>query len=287
MITRALLVFISGCTACCFLATAPIAAQSYRSTVNEGNAYYNEEEYDRAKEKYEQAATTEPDRPESYFNTGNVAYRTADIKKALEAYEKAGTRIRDRAELARTLYNAGNTFLKAADEGAENPVLEQTTETQGADLRMQGYRQAIELYKKSLKIDPTDADARYNLTYARKKLEELKQQQQNQDQNKDQQQQQKDQDKKEDQQNQDRSREEEQQKQDQKDQQQQQQQNRKDQEQEQKAKREQQQSKPGKEQQMSRQQAEQILRALERQEKELQKEKRQQVGVRTYVEKDW
>ncbi|MBN1447445.1 MAG: tetratricopeptide repeat protein [Bacteroidetes bacterium] len=262
-------------------------AQSYRSTVNEGNEYYREEEYDRARELYEQAAATEAERPESHFNIGNAAYRTEDIQKALEAYEKAGMRVRDKATLARTLYNAGNTFLKAADEGKEHPALQQAAGAQGADLREQAYRQAIEWYKKALKLDPTDEDARYNLTYARKKLDELQQQQQNQDQNKDQQQKQKDQDKEQDQQNQDKNRDEEQQKKDQQDQQQQQQQNQKDQDQEQKAKPEQQQSKPKEEPQMSKQQAEQILRALERQEKELQKKKRQQVGVRTSVEKDW
>jgi len=263
-------------------------AQSYRSAVNEGNEQYRQEAYDEAKQLYEQAAAAEPERAESHFNYGNAAYRTDDIKRALEQYEQAGTRLRDRDQIASTLYNAGNTFLKAAEEGKENPVLQQAAGGQADDLRMQGYRQAIEMYKKALKLKPSDEDARYNLTYARRKLEELQKQQQKQDQNQDQQKKEQKQDKNQDQDQKDKSKQEEQQKKDQQDQQEQKQQNQKDQQQQEKAKPdEQQQSKPEQEQKISKQQAEQILRALERQEKALQKKKRQKVGVQTSVEKDW
>ncbi|MFZ1730641.1 MAG: tetratricopeptide repeat protein [Bacteroidota bacterium] len=263
-------------------------AQSYRGTVNEGNDFYNAKKYDRAREKYEQAAVSEPERPESYFNAGNAAYRSDDIKSALEQYEKAGLRVKDRETLGRTLYNAGNTFLNAADKGVENPVLKQAAGEQAGNLQMEGYKQAIEMYKKALKVDPTDQDARYNLTYARKKLEDLQKQDKNQDKNKDQKQKQKD-DKKQDQQNKDKNKQEEQQKKDKKDQEQQQKQNQKSDEQKEKAKKDeqQQQPKPQKEQNMSKQQAEQILRALQRDEKDLQKKKRQKQGSRVNVDKDW
>jgi tetratricopeptide (TPR) repeat protein len=274
------------------IGSAHAAAQSYRSTVNEGNEYYRQQEYDRAREKYEQAAADDPDRIESYFNAGNAAYRAAsehasadDIQAALQAYEKAGTRIENTSQLARTFYNAGNTFLQAAEKGMENPLLQQAAGGQGADMRKQGYMQAIEMYKRTLKLDPTDADARYNLTYARKKLEEMQKQDQNQDkeQKKDQKQ-----DNQQDEQQQDKSKDEQQQKKDQQNQDQQQQQNQKDQDQKDDAQKNQQQkSKPEQQQKMSKQQAEQILRALEREEKALQKKKRTKVNARANVEKDW
>lgn len=273
--------------------TASAPAQSYRGMVNEGNERYHAKEYDAAREHYEKAATADPERPESHFNAGNAAYRLDDIKTALAEYEKAGLRFTNPGQIAGTLYNAGNVFLNAADNGAENPVLQQSAGTeaagaQGADVRMEGYRQAIALYKKSLKLNPDNQDARYNLTYARKKLEELRKEQQQQNQNKDQQQKQDKQDKKQDQQQQDKNKQEEQQKKDQQDQQQQQQQNQKGEQQQEKAKPEQQQQpQPEREQQISKQQAEQILRALQREEKDLQKKKRQQQGRRISVEKDW
>ncbi|MBE0645062.1 MAG: tetratricopeptide repeat protein [Bacteroidetes bacterium] len=263
-------------------------AQSYRSTVNDGNDLYHNKQYDRAREKYEQAAIEEPERPESFFNAGNAAYRNNDIKAALDKYEKAGLRVKDKQTLARTLYNAGNTFLNAAEKGEENPALKQAAGEEAGNLQMEGYKQAIEMYKKALKLDPNDQDARYNLTYARKKLEDLQKQQQNQnkDQNKDKKDQK--QDKQKDQKNQDKNKQEEQQKKDKQDQEKQKQQNQKDNEQKDKAKQDQQQQpQPQKEQNMSKQQAEQILRALQRDEKELQKKKRQQQGRRINVEKDW
>ncbi|MBR9975024.1 MAG: tetratricopeptide repeat protein [Bacteroidetes bacterium] len=292
---------VYGILTVCFLLALPaaLAAQSYRSTVNDGNEQYHEKKFDDALQKYEAAAVTEPERPESYFNSGNASYRAFNnpegatdpkmIERALKEYERAGMRFRDREKIAGTLYNAGNVFLAAAEKGGDNPALQQATGGEEGDLRKEGYRQAIEMYKKSLKLDPSDADARYNLTYAKKKLEELEQQQQNQDKNQDQKQQQKQdkQDKQQDQQNQDKNKQEEQQKQDKQDQQQQQQQNQKDDQQQEKAKPEEQQQPQQQEQQMSKQQAEQILRALQREEKELQKKKRQQQGRRVNVEKDW
>ncbi len=283
---RHLIVFLLFIVAC----GAAASAQSYRGTVNDGNDLYHEKKYDRAREKYEQAAIAEPERPESFFNAGNAAYRSDDIKAALEQYEKAGLRIKDRETLSRTLYNAGNTFLNAADKGMDNPALKQAAGEQAGNLQMEGYKQAIEMFKKALKVDPTDQDARYNLTYARKKLEDLQKQQQNQnqDQKKDQQKKDQKQDKQQDQKNQDKNKQEEQQKKDKQDKDQQQQQNQKDNQQQDKAKQDQQQQpKPQKEQNMSKQQAEQILRALQRDEKELQKKKRQQQGRRVNVDKDW
>lgn len=283
------------------LLSAPLAAQSYRSSVNDGNELYHQKNYEGASQKYEAATVTEPERPESYFNSGNASYRAFSdpgaatdpklIERALKEYEQAGTRFRDREKIAGTLYNAGNVFLSAAEKGGDNPVLQKAAEGKGGDLRMEGYRQAIEMYKKALKLNPRDGDARYNLTYARKKLEELQQQDQNkQDKNQDQQQKQdqKKQDQNQDQQQKDKNREEEQNKQDKQDQQQQQQQNQKDNKEQEKAKQDQQkQPQPKDDQQMSKQQAEQILRALQREEKDLQKKKRQQQGRRVNVEKDW
>jgi Ca-activated chloride channel homolog len=262
----------------------PVAAQSYRGLVNDANEAYRQQKYDVARDGYSKATKEKSDRIESWFNSGNTSYRTDDIQAALKQYEEAGKRARSKEEVAGAMYNAGNVFLNAAEKGADNPALKQAAGGDATKLRMEGYRQAIGLYKQALKLDPTDADARYNLTYARKKLEEMQQQQQNQNQKQDQKKEK--QDKEQDQQNQDKSKQEEQQKKDQQDQQQQQQQNQKDQQQKEQAKPNQQQQQK-QQPQMSKQQAEQILRALERQEKDLQKEKRQQVPVRIQVDKDW
>ena len=203
-----------GFTVMLLFGAAALHAQSYRSSVNDGNEAYRQQQYDAALKRYNQASKKDGERMESRFNSGNVHYRNGDVKSALKSYEEAGKRAASKEQLAATLFNAGNVFLDAAEKGGDNPMLQQAGNNDAQALRMEGYKQAIELYKKTLKLQPTDADARYNLTYARKKLEELQQQQkQNQNQDQKQQQQQK-QDKQQDQQKQDKSKQEEQQKQD-------------------------------------------------------------------------
>jgi alpha-galactosidase/6-phospho-beta-glucosidase family protein len=142
-----------------------------------------------------------------------------------------------------------------------------------AQVAGQALAQSIDAYKNSLRLDPADNDAKYNLAYAQKMLEKNQQQQQQQQQNKDKQDQ-----PDQDQQNQD------QQKQEQEKEQEQQEQKDElaDQQQQQ-----QQQSKP---QEISKADAERILEALKNDEKQtLEKLKQAQIKMTRVVksEKDW
>merc|ERR1711916_287020 len=128
---------------------------------------------------------------------------------------------------AEVFHNLGNSFLEAKK-----------------------YQESIEAYKNALRNNPRDMDSKYNLEYARKKLEEQQQQ---------------DQQDKEDQQNQDQDQ---QHKQDQKDndqdQQDKDQQQNKDQNQDQDQKNQKQQQQP---KQISKKDAERMLSALKNDEK--------------------
>ena len=118
------------------------------------------------------------------------------------------------------------------------------------------YKEAIEAYKESLRNNPKDHETRYNLALCQKLLKDQEQQGGNNDQ---QQQEQQQQDQQQDQQQQ--------QQQDQQDQQQQQQQD---------------------ENQMSKENAEQLLRAVMQDEKDVQdKVKKKQVMQGRKLEKDW
>jgi len=256
--------------------------------VNDGNELYHQKQYDKAKEKYSSAAKLDPTRIESQFNLGNAEYRSDNFKGAIERYKKAGERASSKEEGGQLWYNGGTTFLNAVEKGAGISSPSQSAD-QGQEMKMQGYQQAIDAYKQSLKLNPKDADARYNLLYAMKKLDEMKQQQKNkykddkkqkknekQDKNKDDQKKNKDQQQKQD-------------KQDKKDDKEKQQQNQKQNDQQNKANKnqEKQKPKPQEEKKMSQQQAEQILRALQRNEQDLQKKLRAKQSVRVQVEKDW
>ncbi|MDH7514535.1 MAG: tetratricopeptide repeat protein [Bacteroidota bacterium] len=249
--------------AMCFFMLVSIAsqaaAQSYRTTITTGNDRYHEERYEEAARAYERAIHEEPKRPEAYFNRGNTAYRKNDPLRALADYRKGGEYVRDPETGARFWYNAGNTFLKAGQ-----------------------YDQAVEAFKHSLKLNPHDEDARYNLLYAMMKREESRSSSRDKSQRKNQDRQQK-QDQKTDQQQEKNREKQDDQKQERKDHQQQERENQRQQEQRQQDKQEQ----PRDQRRMSRQQAEQILNALERDEKDLQKKLREKRAVRIRVEKDW
>jgi len=133
-------------------------------------------------------------------------------------------------------------------------------------LQEKQYDKSIEAYKNSLRLKPGDEDTRYNLAYAMSMLKQQQQQQQNKDQNKDNKDN-KDKDKKDDQKN------------DKQDQQ-------KDQNKKEEQKNDQQQQQKD---QLTKQEAEQILEAIQNQEKEVQEkvEREKAKAAKVYTEKDW
>ena len=163
-------------------------------------------------------------------------------RKLLASTEKA---IKDKNGKSAVNYNIGNSYMA-----------------------QQKYEDAVNAYKQTLRNNPNDVDAKYNLSYAEQMLKK-QQQQQKQDQK---QQKNKDQQNKQDQQKQD--------KKDQKDKQNQNPDDKGDKkEQEQQPK-----SSPGN---LSQQQADQLLNALQQQEKKLQDKLKKEKGASTKFEKDW
>ncbi len=253
-------------------------AQSYRSLVHEGNDFYRQGRFDDAKLAYEKSVRKDSGRLEGHFNLGNALYRAGDQKGAIAQYMKAIPRVRSGEQAEQSLYNIGNSFLSAGElaekSGAQQPG-------QGSELAMDAYRQAVTAYKKALKVDATDENARYNLAYAQRKLRQMEnnQQNKNQDQKKQDQQNQKDQQK------QDQQKNDQQKNEDKKQQQQQQNQN------DQKGKEQEARKKPQQPEQdknrMSKQEAERILDALKNDEKNLQKKLRVKAHTRYQVDKDW
>ena len=231
-------------------------SQSERSLIRDGNRQYKDNKYSDAEVSYRKALEKNREIHEGAFNLGDALYRQGRFGDAAEQYQSAATRAEDRSDKAQALHNLGNALLKA-----------------------QKIPESIASYKDALKLNPNDADTKYNLEYAKMLL---KQQQQ---QNKDQKNQQK-QDKK-DQQNQDQKSQDQQKKDQQQDQQKQDQQEKDKQKQQQAEQKDQQQQQAQKKQQISKQDAERILEALKNEEKDVQKKLHRKVPARARVEKDW
>ncbi|MEX2115917.1 MAG: VWA domain-containing protein [Bacteroidota bacterium] len=230
---------------CLALGLNPAAqAQTHRSLINEGNEAFEGGKFPDAEVEYKKALQEYPDSKVGEFNLGDAYYKQQRYDEAQQAFATFAATGDNSIEASKGFYNLGNTLYQA-----------------------EKLEESIEAYKQTLRLNPSDEDARHNLELARKKKKEEEQKQQNKDKQK------KDQnkeDKQDQQQNQD------QQKQDQQEQQQQQQ-------------NQQQQPQPqtAQQNQIPKDQAERILEALRNSEKEIQKQIRKREGVRIKTEKDW
>ncbi len=126
---------------------------SLRGKNKKGNALYEKEEYDEALKVYRNAQLESPDSPQLHYNIGNVLYQKKEFTEAAAEYQKT-LRSDQRLLQGKTFYNLGNSAY-----------------------RMGKLQEAIEFYKKALQIKPDDMDAKYNLEFVRKKLEEMAQKQ--------------------------------------------------------------------------------------------------------------
>lgn len=206
-----------------------------------------------------------------YIRKGNRAYKDSTYVNAEVNYRKA---IDVNPKSAISMYNLGNTLMQQnkLQEAMEQFVAATKMEKDKGNLAQiyhnmgvifhsgKDYAKAVEAYKESLRNNPKDNETRYNLALAQKMLKDQEQNQQNQDQNQDKKEQEKEQDK------------------DKQDQNQQDQQNQD----------QQQQPPQPQENQMSKENAEQLLKSVMQDEKDVQdKVKKQQVIQGGRLEKDW
>ncbi|MBU4343456.1 MAG: tetratricopeptide repeat protein [Candidatus Omnitrophica bacterium] len=126
----------------------------------EGTKLYNEQRIDEALSKWRDAQIDSPDKKELHYNIGNALHEQEKYEEAFKEYEKS-LDTKDAELQAKTYYNIGNTHY-----------------------RMGKLPEAIEDYEKTLEIDPDDEDAKYNIEFIKKKLQEKQEKQQTGEQDK-------------------------------------------------------------------------------------------------------
>ena len=147
-------------------------AQADRKLIREGNRDYSKGKYAESELAYRKAADRNNKSLDARFNTGDALYKQNKFDEAGKIFtENAGSTV-DKKKKADSYYNLGNSLLNSKK-----------------------LPESIEAYKNSLKLDPTNAHAKYNLAYAQDQLKQQQQQQQQQQQNKDNKDQKKDQNK--------------------------------------------------------------------------------------------
>lgn len=136
----------------------PALAGVDREKLKKGIQAYEQEQWDEALNRFQDALLDDPENPQLHFNIGAAQYKKQKYEDALKSFEKA-ILTRDIKLQQHAYYNQGNVFYQ-----------------------MNQYPEAIQAYKKALDLNPGDQDAKFNLELVRAKLKEQAQKQQQQDQ---------------------------------------------------------------------------------------------------------
>ncbi|MBR4155364.1 MAG: tetratricopeptide repeat protein, partial [Bacteroidales bacterium] len=131
-------------------------AQTDKGHIRLGNKDFKNGNYSEAEVNYRKSLDKEYN-PKAQFNLGDALYEQKNYEEAAKAFSGVTERNISKNIEADAFYNLGNTLMA-----------------------QEKYGEAFESYKKALKVNPDDEDARYNLEYARWKMIQQQQQQQQQ-----------------------------------------------------------------------------------------------------------
>lgn len=162
------------------LVTSPFTAQEKTKKADpkaaarliyEGSNQYIMGNLKEAQKSFEQARIEDPQNFKAAFNLGNTHYHLGNFDAAKTFFQAAANISGVPPEnLAKTFHNEGNAWME-----------------------QKKYKEAIEAYKKSLRLVPNAPNTKYNLAYAQKMLDDNEQEepdnqqnQENKDQNQDQ-----------------------------------------------------------------------------------------------------
>ena len=146
--------------------TASAQRMPERGAVRSGNRQFDKGNYEKSIERYERALTFAPESFEAAYDLGNAFYKAERYDQAEQTLRQAAAdTLRTETERAETFFNLGN-----------------------AQFRQQKYKEALESYKQSLRLNPSDMEAKYNYAYTKRLLDDQQnnggggQDEQNQDQ---------------------------------------------------------------------------------------------------------
>ncbi len=213
--------------------------------IRKGNENFEHGKYEDAEVDYRKALEINNSSYAGSYNLGSAFYRQEKFSDAGKEYQNIIEKAPDKISKSHAWHNLGNSQLKDGK-----------------------FEESINSFKNALRLNPEDDDTRYNLAYAKMKLQQ--QQQQNQDNKSDQ----NNKDNK-DQQNKDN-------KEDNKDKNEDSAENKNEQNKEKK-------NQEGKQEQpkISKEDAERILQALKNDEKELQQKMARKQGQKIVIDKNW
>ena len=142
----------------CHLSFSPARAQSDRQYIREGNALYNQRQYEKAEVAYTKAVEQNDKNAQAHYNLGNAMMMQQKDSTAIVEYGKAAKLETNKLRRSQAFHNTGVVLQRHRQFGP-----------------------AITAYQESLRLNPSDNETRYNLVLC---MQQLKNQPQNQDQQK-------------------------------------------------------------------------------------------------------
>lgn len=186
---------ISTVAACILLTCLPIHAKSPDKLVEQANLELQKQHYDKAEALLKNALEKQPEHAIANFNYGVLHYQQKNFQDAIRSFQRALAQVKrqddDLSQQARNKLSAQchQAIAKASYQLAqqEQPT-ENTTTEQQLQNRIEQAKNAVDHFQQALKLDAHAPNGKNHLNaakYAQKKLEqikrELKQQQQQQD----------------------------------------------------------------------------------------------------------
>lgn len=141
-------------------------AQSDRNLIRSGNRLFREQNYAKAEVEYRKAISKNPNNAQAVYNLGNALMAQQKDSAAIEQFTKAGKMETSPMRRAKSYHNIGTICQKT---------------------RL--YSEAIGAYQEALRDNPNDNETRYNLALCKRLLknqpQQNKQNKNNKDKNKD------------------------------------------------------------------------------------------------------
>jgi len=122
--------------------------QVWRDSLQSARQAYFSKQYDLATRSYQFAEKALKGKMDLSSEKAQNAYRSGNYNSAIEQYNRGLKNAKAASKKVNDHYNLGNAFLK-----------------------LKQYKEAIQAYKNSLRLDPFNKEARYNLSQALRKLQ--------------------------------------------------------------------------------------------------------------------
>lgn len=148
-----------------YLLLALVLVASGNGDAKKGNEAYESGNYEEAEKLYRASLEADPENAEVLFNLGNALAKQGKTEEAIQTFMEFRSLAETAENKALAEYNIGNVLA----EGEK-------------------WKPAAQHYKNSLKLNPSDADARHNLERALAEAKKQEEQEQQQNQQQDQQQ---------------------------------------------------------------------------------------------------